>query len=139
MIPGGHLSPQLRQTQLIVINDTRCYDTVDLDKVYCLFAAFSVTSISNVCVGDSGGPIMYNNNGRWFVYGIVSFEQITPSGECDYTLPSYAVQVPKLLTWLNSNGILPIKSNSSRLGTSFFMRQILIFLIFLSYHHLKYC
>lgn len=60
---------------------------------------------SNVCFGDSGGPLMYFFNQTWYLYGIASSVS-APKGQenkCLNELPSYFVKVPVFIDWINKN------------------------------------
>ncbi|RNA17705.1 hypothetical protein BpHYR1_054502 [Brachionus plicatilis] len=50
-------------------NSTICPITPDLH--YCAFDPSAAES--NICFGDSGGPLMYSSEGNWYLYGITSF------------------------------------------------------------------
>ncbi len=65
---------KLQQTQLQVIKGDRCNRVFlyDETKMYCTLDVNNINKSSNVCFGDSGGPLMYMLNGRWHLYGITS-------------------------------------------------------------------
>ena len=88
------------QTQLYIINNQDiCYNTLnDPSRLYC---ALDSSKYSNVCFGDSGGPMMYNSNGIWYLYGIASYVSINKQGTICYNAqPSYFVKVPVLLNFI---------------------------------------
>ena len=49
--------------------------------------------------GDSGGPLMYFTNNRWFVYGINSYGL---TSNCDTNFPSFFAKVPLYIEWIET-------------------------------------
>ena len=58
---------------------------------------------SNTCQGDSGGPLMHLIDGRWHLYGLVSFGLGTQEVSCINTEPSFYTRVPSFLNWISKN------------------------------------
>lgn len=71
----------------------------DLIDLYCALD-FS-DSKSNICYGDSGGPMMIVKNKTWYIYGIANFVTGTPT-QCNNKLPSYYIIVTNYLKWIYS-------------------------------------
>ena len=58
---------------------------------------------STVCNGDSGGPLMYNKNGKWYLYGLASYIYFNYLGiYCDNLYPSFYTKVSYY--FIDSNG-----------------------------------
>jgi secreted trypsin-like serine protease len=56
---------------------------------------------SNICSGDSGGPLIYYNGANWVIYGIASFGMSDNTNErCISTLPAYFTSVPFYLDYI---------------------------------------
>ncbi|CAF0989964.1 unnamed protein product [Brachionus calyciflorus] len=72
----------------------RCYY-----RRYNNYCALGESDDSNVCYGDSGGPLQYFKNGKWYVYGIASFVYVNGK-YCVNTLPSFYAAVPYYLDWI---------------------------------------
>merc|ERR1719334_939552 len=53
---------------------------------------------SDACSGDSGGPLMVNDNGLWTVVGIVSFGPST----CGQKVPGVYAKVENYLSWIRN-------------------------------------
>jgi secreted trypsin-like serine protease len=64
----------LQQVRLPVLPDNTCYNTWgnNFDQSSMLCAGYLEGS-KNVCNGDSGGPLVCKENGRWTLFGSVSF------------------------------------------------------------------
>ena len=83
----------------VITNSTLC---LGLEKThYCLIDLSNKQS--NVCNGDSGGPMMFFMNGKWHVYGVASFVFGDPVVRCDNTKPSFYTRVPSFLKWISKN------------------------------------
>jgi secreted trypsin-like serine protease len=99
---------KLQQTSLKVIdNNIECGKylgrSVNATMLYC--AKDNFDGASNVCVGDSGGPLFAkNNNDRYYLYGIVSFvitfADLNGNVKCLTQAPSYYTKVPLFLDWI---------------------------------------
>ena len=50
--------------------------------------------------GDSGGPLMYMIDNRWYMFGITS-TSLLKSGSCGE--PTYFTKIPKFVNWIISN------------------------------------
>lgn len=92
---------ELKQTKVKVICNCNQYwgQLVDEKKQICVGHRISGDS---VCSGDSGGPMLYEHNGQWFVSGVTSF--IT-SGSCSEGVnfvPNVYARVSAYLSWINS-------------------------------------
>ena len=75
----------------------------DRAKMYCTIDD-NPTKSSNVCFGDSGGPLMYNSNGRWHLYGITSMVILNGTifnRFCKPNEPSYFTSVPYYLDFVS--------------------------------------
>ena len=107
------MANRLQQTRLRVLAehaDARCDKAVafDRNKVYCSTSTRAsvweaVEEESNVCFGDSGGPMMYyaTGTGRWYLYGITSMVMLNgTSRACDPSQPSYFTSVPAYLDFI---------------------------------------
>lgn len=69
------------------------------NRNYC--AIDESTDKSNVCFGDSGGPLMFIKDNKWYLYGVTSFV-LTEQEKCNNRLPSYFVRVPAYINWIVS-------------------------------------
>lgn len=70
-------------------------------KLYC---GMGISS-SNACYGDSGSGLVYNFNGRWYLYGISSFGISKKKGNtvvCDSLSPSFFTIIPIHIDWIFS-------------------------------------
>ena len=98
---------KLHHTVLKVINGdelcSRHLQSFDYSNLYCAYDA-NITKSSNVCIGDSGGPLMIYRENKYYIYGIVSFvfTFFDSEGKCKcYTqAPSYFTKVPHCIDWL---------------------------------------
>ncbi|RNA41910.1 Chymotrypsinogen B [Brachionus plicatilis] len=99
--PSGPTSSDIlfQTTMQIYENSTICPIIPNLH--YCAFDASSKES--NTCFGDSGGPLMYSSNGKWYLYGLTSFGFTDSSGNCLNTRSSYFTKVPRYLEWISAN------------------------------------
>lgn len=71
----------------------------ELKDMYC--ALDPTSKKSNICYGDSGGPMMIYHDSAWFLYGISNFLTAFNPSECDNTRPSYYLNVTNYLKWIN--------------------------------------
>ncbi|RNA12513.1 chymotrypsin-like protease CTRL-1 [Brachionus plicatilis] len=90
------LPKNLLQTILTVKNNDSICSTSN--TIYC---AISFDGSSNACYGDSGSPLMYYTNERWYIYGLTSYV-IVSSEKCLPYYPSYYTAVPSYLDWIGS-------------------------------------
>lgn len=100
-------SRKLQQTVLKVINGqqlcSKHLQTFDYTNLYCAHDTNMVKN-SNVCIGDSGGPLMYYMNKKFYTFGIVSFVftyiDTDNKWKCYTQAPSYYTKVTKYIEWL---------------------------------------
>lgn len=75
----------------------------DLNLLYCVYDNSTKQAKSQVCSGDSGSPLFYKVDNKWFIYGVVSFtmvEQKATQSRCLTNTPSYFAQVPLFVDWI---------------------------------------
>ena len=63
----------------------------------------SPSKMSNICYGDSGGPMLYKIGNIWYLYGITSFTLANKNASCNPTRPSFFTSVPNFKDWINQN------------------------------------
>lgn len=94
---------RLQQTSLKIVNgDDMCFSEgfVDEDYIYCAKSS-EANPGSNICFGDSGGPIQYYINGTWYLYGVASFISDNNTGTtCNPWGAVYFIKVPVYYEWL---------------------------------------
>ncbi|CAD5125961.1 DgyrCDS14149 [Dimorphilus gyrociliatus] len=68
---GGYVTEELRYTYVIVQTNAKCSESYPdrIDETMVCAAAPG----RDTCKGDSGGPMAYNNNGRFEVMGLTSW------------------------------------------------------------------
>lgn len=98
------ISNSLMEVKIEIINffnETLCQNMDELK--YCGYD-FSQKH-SNLCVGDSGGSLMHFMNGKWYVFGVVSFgnvefDQNNTEIKCQNDLPTYFTIIPRYIDWI---------------------------------------
>ncbi len=90
---SGSVSNPLLETTVFITKN--CDFTVDTSKQLCCGA---VKTASGVCFGDSGGPLMMFNGGKWTQVGLVSFGQ----GSCNTQMSAVYTKVVYYLPWIQS-------------------------------------
>ncbi|CAF0862194.1 unnamed protein product, partial [Brachionus calyciflorus] len=69
--------------------------------VYC--ALDPTKKKSNICFGDSGGPLMFFKDEKWYLYGASSFVFIYPDNfTCMNTEASFFAMIPNFLNWITN-------------------------------------
>lgn len=97
----GVLSSQLMSTTLTVLNGTPLQGSCEgfENDFYCVKDLSE--NNSNVCFGDSGGPLLSFEQNKWTYYGITSFVFVDSEGNCLNTAPSFFAMIPRLSNWLD--------------------------------------
>jgi len=70
-VESGSGSERLMHAELHTVDVTQCQQSTSHAILSSMMCAYSNRSDS--CYGDSGGPLMYKDNDRWVLAGIVSF------------------------------------------------------------------
>ncbi|CAF1020439.1 unnamed protein product [Brachionus calyciflorus] len=96
------LSNTLLQATLKIQNEENPSICKDYESfVYCALD----TSIkkSNICFGDSGGPLMFFKDEKWYLYGLSSFITVHLNNfTCKNTEPGFFTMVPNYLDWIET-------------------------------------
>ena len=98
----GFLATKLLKTRLDVLNGTPLQSECGsfYTDNYCVKDTSGRNS--NVCFGDSGGPLIKFENDKWVFYGITSFVIVDENRKCVNTAPSFFSMVPKLMPWIST-------------------------------------
>jgi len=91
---NGDASVLLKQTDLTVMNCSGFWAPSQYDTRKQICAG---TVGAGQCNGDSGGPLMYQYSGQWYLNGIVSF-----SSNCKTEIPAVFVRVSYYLPWIKA-------------------------------------
>lgn len=133
------ISMTLKQATLKIINgDEKCIIPkakvqYNPDMQFCA-ADERLSDKQSACKGDSGGPLLYEVNSRWFVYGITSYVISTAENYCDNRQPTFFTQIPPYTDWIDyglnftRSGRIQDKSSSSRLNECRYLILLTIFL-----------
>ena len=97
----GYYSANLKQTALTLLDTNNADCTAISYNKNNLFCAKDLFFSSNICFYDGGAPLMAQINGRWYVYGVVSF-LMANNNVCVSAKPSYYTSVPYFLSWINT-------------------------------------
>jgi len=97
---NGNPYHELKQTKVKVIGNCNQYwGQVNEEKQVCVGDRIAQES---ACKGDSGGPMLYEQNGQWIVGGVTSFGSATGCST-DYSFqPIVYTRVSAYLDWINS-------------------------------------
>ena len=97
---NGKLRPDYQQQRTsTVLNDNTC----ELNSNSGLYCTKDLTDTQSIdCKGDSGGPSMFYLNGKWHLYGIVSYG-LTATGYCDSNYPNYYTKITAYLEWIGKS------------------------------------
>ncbi len=103
------LSALLRQVDVPIIGNTACQN---------MYTQFNITSnmicagypqgLKDSCNGDSGGPLMLQSGGRWYVVGVVSFGEGCALAQA----PGVYARVSTLQSWITSVTGIPAGAGS---------------------------
>lgn len=95
------LSGYLKQREVDVLDQVQC-----TDQMNCTVPGHIVCVKGGPCHGDSGGPLMYEENGQWYLAGVVS------DGPDNCTHPPRPILFVKVSHFMNSLISPAMKSGS---------------------------
>jgi secreted trypsin-like serine protease len=95
------LATQLQQTRITVFESLADCNRSPSFNPTINFCAFNSIN-SNICFGDSGGPLIYYNGSKWLIHGVGSYI-IGNSNLCEPKYPSYFTKVPSFLKWISDS------------------------------------
>ena len=93
--------PQTLQTADLILKDRetcKMYEYTPAKDTICMHA---IKKAANVCHGDSGGPVVIDDNGKAVVVGLVSW---THYGQCGQENPAMATRIKDHLPWIFQKG-----------------------------------
>lgn len=97
------LSNQLQQLILKLATNKLCLTNMPLFKSNIMYCAKHQNENSNICYGDSGGPLMQiNNNNKWYIHGITSTALAFQNYSCNPQKPSYYTKVSSYSEWIRT-------------------------------------
>ena len=102
------LPDALQETLLYVANKEADFlnSSYSLDQLYTLIDT-NAEIASNICKGDSGGPMFYRNEDNlWYVYGVASSVKLKNGTKCDIQFFSFYQRVNKHVNWIGEAKIL---------------------------------
>jgi hypothetical protein len=113
------------------LSNSQCKSSMPLYQASSMYCAMSNTDTvhkSNLCYGDSGnrakiiivkkiyisnygikiplilgGPLLYNKNNQWYIYGVSSMALAYSNYTCNPYKPSYYAKVPYYMSWIAKN------------------------------------
>ncbi len=88
----------LKQTTLNLVNKPLCAYNRSL-----ILGAINHIDGSNICYGDSGAPLTFKHNERWYAFGIASYASFQRKNICDSTRPSYFTNLYFFRSWIKAN------------------------------------
>lgn len=96
------LATTLRKVTLPV---RECREYSNEDVTYSPVSTLLCTESSDVmaCSGDSGGPLMYNADGRTFVVGVASFAEPSNCTTGEHLLRNAYTRVSSFMPWILDN------------------------------------
>ncbi len=74
IIEDGAYPRFLKELNIPIVSESKCLESTDdrvTDSMFC--AGFSQASKGDSCEGDSGGPLAQEEDGKWYMTGIVSW------------------------------------------------------------------
>ncbi|KFD47894.1 hypothetical protein M514_11247 [Trichuris suis] len=93
---GTQKATVLQQIEVTAFKGVRCSPHVNLTTMFC---AGSTTEDIGICMGDSGGPFVCEEDGKFTLYGMVSF---TEGFICSNAYhPAIFTKVSAYTSWLN--------------------------------------
>jgi plasminogen len=103
------ISPSVLQKALLkVINNSSVCSVVsnyNPSENYCLIEDM-LSPDTNICNGDSGGPMLYFDGEKWIVFGVASFVVKLLNGQnstrCSARNPSFYASVPVFLNYIKN-------------------------------------
>lgn len=97
-------TPVPKKVDTKIVSDSECLRSSSTYQMLTSSRTFCAGNRDNTgpCKGDSGSGLMINNNGRWFLRGIVSAGQTKGIG-CNLQEFVVFCDVSKHLPWLQSN------------------------------------
>ena len=92
----------LQEVELPIISSKECQRRTKLQSLYHvtdnMFCAGYDRGGRDACLGDSGGPLMCADFGRWFLYGITS----NGHGCARANKPGVYTKISKYLKWIHT-------------------------------------
>ncbi|KHJ43167.1 hypothetical protein D918_06733 [Trichuris suis] len=86
---------KLQQIEVQVFKNSKCTPQMDRKTMFC---AGSKTENVGACVGDSGGPLSCQKDGKFILYGVVSFTMARICSTMEH--PTVFAKVPAFLKWM---------------------------------------
>jgi secreted trypsin-like serine protease len=101
-------STELKQTSMVLMDneDMRCRANLNEFNRKMMYCAMGLgIERTSICIGDSGGPLIYKDIDRWYLLGIVSYVPGYLSSQtnkyfCDSSSPSYFTRIPLYVSWI---------------------------------------
>lgn len=100
----NQIAPEPKQIQFPVVSQEEClrshftFREITSDRTFCA----GYKNGSGPCNGDSGGGFIMQNNGRWYLRGLVSMS-IANGPTCDFSQYFVFTDVTKFQEWIHTN------------------------------------
>ena len=92
------LPQHIQETNLIIDSAYSC-SWKDKRPDSSMLCTREIEKGSQTCIGDSGGPVIYEHNNKPYLVGLVSW---TPLGRCGMSDPGYLTKVSSFKTWIET-------------------------------------
>lgn len=90
--------PRLIQETKLIVDSAKTCAWNDKRPDLSMLCTKEIDEGSQTCVGDSGGPVIFEDQQKQYVIGLVSW---SPTGRCGMHEPNYLTKVVKFNDWIN--------------------------------------